>query len=136
MAPRKNYKNDTFSRLRNNDGTESADMFSTDNAESLAKLLTACLSNGASFYGRKNRDNSITIRIYDGDDKYEEVLGHTEDWDIACEEMIEALWGIAAVTVARKRMPARSAQRAQELRKMGELPANTKTHTNGAEKAS
>lgn len=117
MAARKSYKNDNFTKLRDTSKAGATETFTRDNVLALAKLQTACLRNNASYYGRKNRDSSITVRIYDGEDKYEETLGATEDWDLACEEMIEALWGLGAVALERRTLLAGTAGKPVEAQK-------------------
>jgi len=102
MPAKNNYRSEKYSSLRSSRNNGEEDTFTRYNMEAISKLYTACLQHGASFYSRPNRDGSITVRIYDGEAKYEEILSSREDFDLACEEMIEALYGQETVGQVRR----------------------------------
>lgn len=118
MPARKNYRTETYSSLRSKSDTTTGDLLSSDNVISLSKLIGACLSNGASCYLRKNKDTSITVRIFDQDEKYEELLTARDDWDLACEEMIDALYGAQVVAQWRRAFVGKATPELPKLRKV------------------
>lgn len=109
-------QSETYTTLRGTSGT--ARFFSLDQntAFALAKLVYGCLVEGHSIYFRRNRDDSITVRIYAGDERYEEVISPNEDLDLASEEIVEALAGLDLVASMRRQLAPKRAERAAEAR--------------------
>lgn len=122
--------NEVFTSVRTN-GRNTLEAFETQEAiQALGKLALACVQGKASLYLRANRDASLTVRIYDGDEKYEEVLSGSEDLDLAVEETIEGIWGRDTVTQVRRAavgVASQAARGATKQARVAQRPENEQT---------
>lgn len=93
------------------------DKLTASQAEGLAKLMVACLKQGAALYVAPERYGTVKLRIYDGDDKYEEHMELNLTTEELCEELIEAIWDLDTVGYARRALRPAAAELPAEARK-------------------
>lgn len=127
MAPRRTGNNgkraplttDGFQSVLNRENRGSSDKLTQSQADGLAKLFISCIHQKAGLYVSVGRYGTVNVKIYDGDDKYAEVIELSDQTEELCEELIEALWSLDQVSAARQLLPARATERAAAGRRAG-----------------
>ena len=87
MPRRTANKGTTYQSVRKT-ATNAIDDLEYADAIGIAKLILGAVLSDMAVYCKKGRGGTLLVRIYDGDDKYEEVIGSEEDIEVACEEIL------------------------------------------------
>lgn len=109
-GPRKNQ--DTYLSLRDGDATVGLSKLQRDY---LGAFVGYVLEHEMAIYvAASGQGRGVRIRVFNGDDKYEDTLGVTEDWGPILDGYAKALGGQTAWRAAAAAVHARHAERAAE----------------------
>jgi len=80
--------------------------WTVDQMRALAKIACAVAMKGNALYTMPTRFGSVVVKVYIDQEQYAETLNPGDDWDLLAEEIVEALYDLATVSIVRRAFPA------------------------------
>ena len=97
--------------------SQSVDGMTTEQAQDLGGLVTACIKNGNAVYLQPGRYGSLTFKVYIEGEQFAEALFLDSTLHDLCEQIIDALYTQDDVAWVRRTFAPSGHQRPAEARK-------------------
>ena len=124
MPPRRKNSGEVFQSVR---GTKNEHKGVLDRlgAVGLCELILGCVTESMALYVRKTKNGDILVRIYDDEDRYEELFRVDETLAEECESVLESLTSQVKVGEMRRLFASGGDQRAAKARNGGNPTSGT-----------